>query len=71
MSQDKGAMTALRPVRMEPTLGQMIDRFTVANARWTPETDGDTLDIADDIRVRLMADLGLSKAQVDELGAIL
>lgn len=55
----------------EPTLPELIDRYTLADARWTPETDGQTHDIADEIRVRLMADLGLSKAQVDTLGGML
>jgi hypothetical protein len=55
----------------EPTLADLIDSYTLARARWTPETDDAPCDIADAIKVRLMADCGLSAAHIKELGGIL
>ena len=50
----------------KPTLGQLIDRYTIAEARHG--IDGLHFDVADEITVFLMAECGLSREQVKVLG---
>ena len=50
-----------------PSLKDLVQRFQVAE-NWTPENDGETHDLSDEIKVRLMADYSLTKAEVDALG---
>ena len=71
-------MTALRTALRESVamqdkseLGKLLTRYRHADENWTPENDGLTLDISDEIKVLLMADYGLSKAEVDTLGRAL
>ena len=56
---------------IQPSLAQLIERHAFYERNWTPANDGTTHDIADEIKVRVMAELGLPKAYVESLGAIL
>ena len=51
---------------IQPSLAELIATHRALQA-WTPETDGRDHDVADQIRVALMADCGLSKADADYL----
>lgn len=52
------------------SIGSLIKRFQQAE-HWTPETDGLEHELADEIKVRVMSELGLTKAQADALGRAL
>ena len=54
-----------------PTLASLLNEYAVADRQLNAETDGLTLDIADDIRALLMREYGLTKAQVAVLGEAL
>lgn len=63
----------LRPILSQPSLGELIDQHRRASENWTPENDGLTHDLADEIKVALMAGGNgpLTKAQADYLGGVL
>ena len=65
-------MTELDCIRADraESLGALVNRFRQAE-NWTPETDGLEHLLADEIKVRIMDELGLSKAQADALGRAL
>ena len=63
----------VRPILSQPSLGDLIDQHEWLSKNWTPENDGLTHDIADEIKVALMAGGNgpLTKAQADYLGGVL
>lgn len=65
----KGAFSAQIPP-VEPTLSELLTSYRQA-LNWTPENDGLSHELADTIKVRIMADLKLSKADADALGEAL
>ncbi len=54
-----------------PSLKQLLSAYRQTSHNWTPENDGQSLDLADEIRLRLMHDYGLSKADTDLIGEAL
>ena len=65
-----GAFAHKLPPR-EPTLGELLNEFEAYRDNWTPENDGKSLKLADELRVRIMADFGLSKSETEVLGSAL
>ena len=63
----------VRPILSRHSLADLIDQHRHASENWTPENDGLTHDIADEIKVALMAGGNgpLTKAQADYLGGVL
>lgn len=59
----------VRPILSQPSLGDLIDQHRHASENWTPENDGLTHDLADEIKLRLMVggNEPLTKAQADYL----
>jgi len=66
----QGVFADRLPVR-EPTLGELLSKYQAYSSNWTPETDGMNHDVADELRVRIMAAYGLTKAQTHVLGEAL
>lgn len=63
----------VRPILSRPSLADLLDQHRHASENWTPENDGLTHDLADEIKVALMAGGNgpLTKAQADYLGGVL